>query len=75
MSLVKRRREQAGLSQAELAKRAHMTASKLSKIENGHLKLKEADILTFARLLGCKTSDLLPDIEEEATAVASPLGP
>ncbi len=63
MSLVKRIREQAGLSQAEVAKRANMTASKLSKIENGFLKLKVDDVLLLARALGCKPSELIPDIE------------
>lgn len=67
MSLVKLRREQAGLTQSELAKRANMTASKVSKIENGHLQLKEEDILTFARVLGCKTSELIRDIEAVTT--------
>jgi transcriptional regulator with XRE-family HTH domain len=44
MSLVKLRRQQLGMSQADLAKRANMTASKLSKIETGFLKLKVEDV-------------------------------
>ena len=75
MSLVRLRRLKLGMSQTELAKRAHMTASKLSKIENGHLKLKEDDILAFARVLGCKTSDLLRDVEEEPEGDLAPTAP
>jgi transcriptional regulator with XRE-family HTH domain len=71
MSPVKLRRQQAGMSQAELAKRAHMTASKLSKIENGTLKLKVDDLLTFARVLGCKPCELIRELEEEE----APSGP
>ncbi len=64
MSLVKLRRQQAGMSQAELAKHAHMTASKLSKIENGHLKLKVTDVLLLARVLGCDPGELMPKVAD-----------
>jgi transcriptional regulator with XRE-family HTH domain len=73
MSLVRRKREEAGLTQTEVAKRAHMTGSKLSKIESGALKLKVDDVLVLARALGCKPSELIPDLEEEpASAPCAP---
>ena len=73
MSLLREKREQAGLSLTELAARAHMIPSKLSRLENGILKLKVEDLLVLARALGCQARELIPDREDEA--LATPTAP
>ncbi len=65
MSLLTRARLQVGWSKAELARRAQMEPSKLSKLERGVLQLKVDDLVQLAHALGCPPSVLLPAFSEE----------
>jgi hypothetical protein len=61
MSLVKARREEAGLTLTEVARRADMLCSKVWKIEHDHRRLTLADAARLARAIGCTVGDFLPD--------------
>lgn len=63
MSLLRTKREEAGLTLAELAARAQMIPSKLSRIERSILQLKVDDVLILAPVLGCDPGELLPKLE------------
>ena len=70
MSLITTKREEAGLSMTECARRAGMDLGKLSRLERGLMPLKLPDIALLARVLGCDTKDLVPslaDLENPAT--------
>lgn len=67
MSLVREKREAAGLSMSEVARRANMGLTKLWKIEHGELRLKVDDVPRLARAIGCAPSELIPDMEPLAT--------
>ena len=76
MSLVQTMREKAKLSAVDVATRANISPSKLSKIEHGKLKLKVDEVARLARALGCKPSELIPALDDETdpdalTAVAT----
>ena len=64
MSLVTAKREEAGLSMSEVARRANMLLTKLWKIEHEQYRLLAADVPALARAIGCQPSDLLPALEE-----------
>jgi transcriptional regulator with XRE-family HTH domain len=55
-----RRRVEAELSQAELAERAGVGQSHISKIERGHRGADPKTAGAIARALGCKIADLMP---------------
>lgn len=74
MSLVKGKREELGITLTELARRANIGLSKLSKIENDQLKLKVDDVSKLARALGCDPRDLIPVFEAHALTQAVPHG-
>ena len=63
MSTIRSKREAAGLTITELAARAQMSLSKVSRLENGILELKVRDLRVLARVLGCEPGELIPDIE------------
>ena len=65
MSLITKKREDADLSMTECAERAGMDLSKLSRLEHGQLKLKVDDLMRLARAIGCKPSELLPDLDPD----------
>ena len=76
MSLLTKKRKEAGLSMTECAQRAGMDLSKLSRLEHGHLKLKVNDVLILSRAIGCQPSELIPALDDETdpdalTAVAT----
>ncbi len=72
-------RRQAGLSQRELAQRAHLDFSYISKVENGRLPPPAADtIVLLCAILGVPADDLLAatrklptDVEEKISASAT----
>lgn len=70
MSRLQDKREEANLSAQEVATRSHISPSKLSKLEHGKLKLKLADAIRLARVLGCSADDL--DIDESADCAPTP---
>ena len=70
---VKAKREAAGLTMSELARRTNMRLTKLWKIEHGERALKARDIAILAQALGCDKGDLVPDVDEEAAPVNSSL--
>ena len=69
MSLLTKKRKEAGLSMTDCAQRADMDLSKLSRLEHGHLKLKVNDVLVLARAIGCKPSELIPDLDDDPVAL------
>lgn len=71
MSLVKAKREEAGLTMSEVARRANMRLTKLWKIEHGERRLFADEVARLARAIGCDKADLIPDVEEEEAATAS----
>ena len=65
MSLIAQKRKKVGLSLRACAQRAWIDPSKLSRLEHGKLKLKVNDVLLLARAIGCKPSELIPELDEE----------
>lgn len=61
MSLVRQKREEAGLTMAEVARRAKMHPPTLCKIEHNQRKLKADEVAALARAIGCQPHDLIPD--------------
>lgn len=66
MSLVREKREAAGLSISEVARRAKMLGTKVWKIEHGERRLTLEDAARLAEVLGCEVTDFLPQSKEEA---------
>jgi transcriptional regulator with XRE-family HTH domain len=60
MLLVKARREEAGLTLTEAARRADMLCSKVWKIENDQRRLTLVDAARLAAAIGCDLEDFLP---------------
>ena len=73
MSLVRTERQRANLSMSEVARRAKMHLPTLWKIEHGQRKLKVDEIALLARAIGCKPSDLIPDITPDNDPEVPPL--
>lgn len=65
MSLVKTKREEAGLSIAEAARRAGMLTTKLWKIEHGERRLTVEDCARLAIAFGCQPQELIPTFPEK----------
>ena len=59
-SIIKRKRQEANLSQQELADRLFISQSALSKIENREVALSVSLAIRIARELNCSFQDLLP---------------
>src|SRR5260370_25957853 len=78
-TMLRALRRQAGLSQRELAQRANLDFSYISKVENGRLHRPEADtIVLLCSILGVTADDLLAathklptDVEENVSASAT----
>jgi transcriptional regulator with XRE-family HTH domain len=64
---LRRRRLLKALEQEELAQRAGVSASSISRIENGDRGTTPATIRALAEALGCRPDDI-SDLVEEATA-------
>lgn len=75
MSLITQKREAAGLTMTECARRAGIDLGKLSRIERGIMPLKVPDIARLARALGCETKDLVPSLKEWDACEAPPVPP
>lgn len=58
---IRELREEIGMSQAELARRANTTPSSLNKVELGTRRLDQDWMRRLAPHLGCAPADLLPD--------------
>lgn len=71
-SALRRIRLKVGMTMTELAARTAMDLSKISRIENGHLRLKVDDVLILAKALGCEPVDLLPSLVDAEEAVDVP---
>ena len=56
-------REQAALTQAELAAKAGITQTHLSRIERGEIQPRPATIRRLAEALGVRPADLMPPPE------------
>lgn len=60
--LLKAKRREAGMTQAELAHMTGRTQAYISKFENGQLRLDIADFLLFTRCLSIDPHLLLDDL-------------
>jgi transcriptional regulator with XRE-family HTH domain len=60
---IRELREEIGMSQAELARRANTHPSALNKVESGARGLDQDWMRRLAPLLGCAPADLLPDLD------------
>jgi predicted transcriptional regulator len=54
-------REKAGLSQSELAKLAGVNQPAIPTLENGRIDVRISTVRKFAKALGLRMKDLLPD--------------
>lgn len=61
-----RAREQADVSQVEVAKRLNLPRSAISKMENGEQRIESLVLAAMARLYGVSVSSLLADGDEAA---------
>ncbi len=57
-------REQAGISQAEVARRLELPRSAISKMENGEQRIESLVLADMARLYGVSVASLLTDGNE-----------
>jgi transcriptional regulator with XRE-family HTH domain len=57
-----RKRNEAGLQQKELAARAGITPSRMSRIESGQFAAAPDVLHRLAEALGCPVTDLMPPI-------------
>ena len=64
MSVVRLKREAAGLGQEELARQAKISVFKLQRIEHGKQPLHEADAIALSQVLRCNPLELLPKLKE-----------
>jgi len=67
MSVVRTKREAAGLGQEELAKIAKISVFKLNRIERGRQPLQVEDAIDLARALKCDPIELLPQLQEASS--------
>lgn len=58
---IRELREEIGMAQAELARRANVTPSAINKVESGERGLDQDWMRRLAPHLGCAPADLLPD--------------
>lgn len=58
--LLKRARQAAGLTQAQVAESFGRSQSFISKIESGEIRIDPIELVRFAELYGVETTDLLP---------------
>ena len=72
MSVVREKREKAGLGQEELARAAGISVFKLSRIELGRQPLQVPDAIELAKVLQCDPTELFPALRE---AMKQPEGP
>jgi transcriptional regulator with XRE-family HTH domain len=61
---IARAREQAGVSQVEVARRLGLPRSAISKMENGEQRVESLVLAAMARLYGVSVSSLLVDSDE-----------
>ncbi|WP_299326381.1 helix-turn-helix transcriptional regulator [Parasphingopyxis sp.] len=66
--IMKRKREEAGLRQSDLAEQTNRSQAYISKFENGSLRLDVVDFLAFCRVIGCNPHDV---IDEMTTLITS----
>lgn len=62
-------REDAGLTQEELAERLDTTKSAISKLEHGHSKANQVTLEAFAAVIGCEPEDPLKWSPEQKRAL------
>ena len=65
LRLLKEMREQAGLTQIDLAKKLRQSQSFVSKIECGDRRLDIVQLRTICRILGITLSDFVDRLERE----------
>lgn len=67
LRLLKEAREQAGLTQVDLAKKLRQSQSFVSKIECGDRRLDIIQLRTICRLLGLELADFVEKLESALT--------
>ncbi len=66
--MIKRLREQAGLSQTALAKKAGLSVRSIQNWEQGHRVPRAQVVLTLARAIGVPVEQLLSEISQDRPA-------
>jgi transcriptional regulator with XRE-family HTH domain len=69
--LLRTLREEAGVTQVELAARVGETQSAVSKVENGQRRLDLVQLATYCSAIGCDLRELVERWEREASATAA----
>lgn len=62
---MKRARQKAGMTQADLARATGRTQAYISKFESGQLRLDVIDFILFARTLNLDAHRVLKELEQE----------
>ncbi|MDP8916572.1 MAG: helix-turn-helix domain-containing protein [Pseudomonadota bacterium] len=65
---IRLRRQQLGMAQDELARRAKVTFQQIQKYERGTNRVSISRALLIARALDCRLVDLIGDLDTEAAA-------
>ncbi len=65
LRLLRAARQEAGLTQVELAKKLRLTQSLFSKMERGELRLDIVQLRTICRVLGLSLTEFVERLERE----------
>ena len=66
MNELRRRRLDAGMTQAQLAEASGIYWRTIDRVERGESKPNDATVIAHAQALGCAPSDLALELEREA---------
>ena len=69
--ILKQRRKEAGVSQAEIADRLHCYQSYISKIENGKLHLEVLTAMQYCDAIGTDFTELVQEFREAQSKTTS----
>ena len=65
LGLLRKAREEAGITQVQLAKKLRLTQSLLSKMERGECRLDVVQLRTICRVLGLTLPEFIERMERE----------
>lgn len=63
LSLLRRTREEGGVTQVELARKLRMTQSTVSKCERGERRLDIIELRRWCRVIGCSLPEFVAELE------------
>ena len=68
---IKRRREDAGLTQEQLALKSGVSRNMLSKLENGNYNITALKLWSIARTLDVNVGQLFPKVKKKAKSLSN----